>query len=115
MRPIAGIGFKAEHFGDAVSCVASGLWFEAHAENYMVEGGPRLAMLEALRNSHPLSLHGVGLSLAADADPDMRHVARLKMLADRFELSSSPSIWRGRPGAACIIPACCHFLAPARR
>ena len=80
-----GIGFKAEHFGDAVSCVASGLWFEVHAENYMVEGGPRLAMLEALRNSHPLSLHGVGLSLAADADPDMRHVARLKMLVDRFE------------------------------
>jgi uncharacterized protein (UPF0276 family) len=85
MRPSAGIGFKAEHFGDAVSCVASGLWFEVHAENYMVEGGPRLAMLEALRNSHPLSLHGVGLSLAADADPDMRHVARLKMMVDRFE------------------------------
>jgi uncharacterized protein (UPF0276 family) len=57
MRPRAGTGFKAEHFGDAVSCVASGLWFEVHAENYLVEGGPRLAMPEALRKSHPLSLH----------------------------------------------------------
>ena len=85
MRPTAGIGFKAEHFDEAANCVASGLWFEAHAENYMVEGGPRLAMLEALRSAHPLSLHGVGLSLAADADPDTRHVARLKMLVDRFE------------------------------
>jgi len=85
MRPTAGIGFKAEHFDEAASCPASGLWFEAHAENYMVEGGPRLAMLEALRAVRPLSLHGVGLSLAADADPDMRHLARLKTLVDRFE------------------------------
>ena len=85
MRPSAGIGFKAEHCGDAVGSIASGLWFEVHAENYMVEGGPRLAMLETLRSAHPVSLHGVGLSLAADADPDMRHVARLKMLVDRFE------------------------------
>jgi uncharacterized protein len=84
MRPHAGIGFKAEHFDEAVSCLASGLWFEAHAENYMVEGGPRIAMLDALRSAHPLSLHGVGLSLAADANPDMRHVARLKVLVDRF-------------------------------
>ncbi len=34
MRPTAGIGFKAEHFDEAMSCLASGLWFEAHAENY---------------------------------------------------------------------------------
>ncbi len=85
MKPTAGIGFKAEHFDEAANCPASGLWFEAHAENYMVEGGPRLAMLEALRAARPLSLHGVGLSLAADADPDMHHVARLKMLVDRFK------------------------------
>ncbi len=100
MRPTAGIGFKPEHFDEAVSCLASGLWFEAHAENYMVDGGPKLAMLQALRNAHPLSLHGVGLSLAADADPDMRHVARLKTLVDRFEpfvVSEhlAWSMWRG--------------------
>ena len=100
MRPTAGIGFKAEHFDEAVGCLASGLWFEAHAENYMVQGGPRLAMLEALRSAHPLSLHGVGLSLAGDVDPDMQHVLRLKMLVDRFEpfLVSEHlawSAWRG--------------------
>ena len=31
----------------------------------MVDGGPRLAWLEAIRRDKPLSLHGVGLSLAA--------------------------------------------------
>ena len=85
MRSTAGIGFKPEHFDEAVRCLASGLWFEVHAENYMVEGGPRLAMLSALRDAYPLSLHGVGLSLAADASPDPAHLRRLKALVDRFE------------------------------
>ncbi len=83
--PTAGLGFKAQHFEPALADPAAGLWFEVHAENYMVAGGPRLAMLEALRQERPLSLHGVGLSLAADADPDADHLARLKRLADRFE------------------------------
>jgi uncharacterized protein (UPF0276 family) len=61
------------------------MWFEVHAENYMVAGGPRLACLETIRRRHPLSLHGVGLSLAADAEPDPAHVARLRDLVDRFE------------------------------
>ena len=31
-----------------------GLWFEVHPENYMVDGGPRLAWLEAVRQRHPV-------------------------------------------------------------
>ena len=50
----------------------------------MVEGGPRLAWLEAIRERHPLSLHGVGLSLAAASPPDEAHLARLCRLVRRF-------------------------------
>jgi hypothetical protein len=85
MTPAAGVGFKAEHFDEALAAPAAGLWFEVHAENYMVEGGPRLAMLEAVRSERPLSLHGVGLSLAGAAPPDPDHLARLKRLVDRYE------------------------------
>ena len=85
MTPTAGLGFKPIHFEEALAAPAAGLWFEAHPENYMVEGGPRLAMLEALRGRRPLSLHGVGLSLAGAAEPDRAHLARLKRLCDRFE------------------------------
>jgi hypothetical protein len=87
MTPAAGVGFKAEHFDEAVASSAAGLWFEVHAENYMVDGGPRLAMLGAVRSERPLSLHGVGLSLAGAAPPDEEHLARLKRLVDRFEPS----------------------------
>ncbi len=81
----AGLGLKPQHFDEALACPAEGLWFEVHPENYMVDGGPRLAWLQAIRGNHPLSLHGVALSLAADADPDPRHLDRLAQLVDRFE------------------------------
>ena len=85
MTPAAGLGFKPRHFGEALSSPAVGLWFEVHAENYMVDGGPRLAMLEELRRERPLSLHGVGLSLGSVSEPDIEHLAALKRLVHRFE------------------------------
>lgn len=84
-EPTVGLGLKAQHYEDALACSATGLWFEVHAENYMVSGGPRLAWLEAIRHEKPLSLHGVGLSLAGDVSPDAEHLARLRTLIDRYE------------------------------
>ena len=60
-------------------------WWEVHPENYLADGGPRLAWLDAIRSRHPVSLHGVSLSLAADAPPDETHLARLAHLARRIE------------------------------
>jgi uncharacterized protein (UPF0276 family) len=99
----AGIGFKPEHFAEAMSAPAEGLWFEVHAENYMVEGGPRIAMLQSLRGRRPLSLHGVGLSLASSETPDPAHLAALKRLCDRFEpaLVSEHLAW-SRFGELCF-------------
>jgi len=51
----------------------------------MVPGGSRPAMLEAMRNARPLSLHGVGLSLAGADRPDSCHLSQLRQLVDRFE------------------------------
>ncbi len=85
MTPAAGIGFKPQHFREVLASPAAGLWFEVHAENYMVDGGPRLAILESLRERFALSLHGVGMSLAGAAEPDAEHLAALKRLADRFQ------------------------------
>ena len=84
MAPTAGLSFKPTYFPEALAAPAAGLWFEVHPENYMVAGGPRLAMLEALRAARPLSLHGVGLSLAGADLPNPVHLDRLKALCDRF-------------------------------
>lgn len=81
----AGLGLKPAHYDDAVACAAEGLWFEVHPENYMVAGGPRLRWLDAVRAAHPVSLHGVSLSLAGDAAPDAGHLRRLAELVRRVE------------------------------
>lgn len=87
--PTAGLSLKPQHFAEAQACPAvgahDGLWFEVHPENYMVDGGPRLMWLERIRQSKPLSLHGVGMSLAGDERPDAGHLARFRALIDRFE------------------------------
>lgn len=80
----AGLGLKPAHFEAALESKAPGLWFELHPENYLVDGGPRLAWLDALRQAHPLSLHGVSMSLAGDAPPPSQ-VAALKQLVDRVQ------------------------------
>lgn len=102
--PTAGLGLKPQHYAEAESCAAvgaqTGLWFEVHPENYMVEGGPRLHWLERVRRSRPLSLHGVGLSLAGDERPDREHLRRFRALIDRFEpfVISEHLAWSRRGG-----------------
>ncbi len=97
----AGLGLKPQHYDAALACPAEGLWFEVHPENYMVAGGPRLAWLEAIRARCPISLHGVALSLAADAESDPAHLARLAVLARRIEpaLISEHLAWSAWRGA----------------
>lgn len=89
-----GLGLKAEYYEDANAYEAPGLWFEVHPENYMV-AGPRLTWLEAIAERHPLSLHGVSLSLAADQLPDVEHLYRLRALVNRVrpQLISEHLAW----------------------
>ncbi len=81
----AGLGLKPEHADAACRTRAEGLWFEVHAENHLVDGGTRLAWLEAVRAHHPVALHGVSLSLAGHEPPDGEHLARLAALVRRLE------------------------------
>ena len=103
-RPTAGVSLKPAHYADAEACAAvgrqAGLWFEVHPENYMVAGGPRLHWLHRVRDRHPLSLHGVGLSLAGDERPDPDHLGGFRSLIDRFEpfLVSEHLAWSRRDG-----------------
>lgn len=101
MALTAGVSFKPQHLADALAAAAPGLFFEVHAENYMAPGGPRLAALSALAERVPISLHGVGLSLAADEPPDAAHLARWTALVNRFQpaLVSEHLAWSARRGA----------------
>ncbi|MEM7025404.1 MAG: DUF692 domain-containing protein, partial [Pseudomonadota bacterium] len=81
----AGVGLKAQHYHDILGGSPEIGWFEIHAENYMGEGGPPHHYLERIRETYPLSLHGVGLSIGAARPLDQDHLKRLKAVNDRYE------------------------------
>jgi uncharacterized protein (UPF0276 family) len=96
----AGVGLKGVHAARILDERPKVGFFEVHAENYMVAGGPRPAVLEAIRTAYPLSIHGVGLSLGGAARPDAAHLAELRALVDRFEpgLVSEHIAWSAHDG-----------------
>lgn len=81
---LPGVGFKPEHF-TAIRDGAQGIgFFEVHAENYLGAGGLPHAQLTALRADHPLSIHGVGLSIGGARGLDTAHLDRVRRLCDRY-------------------------------
>jgi uncharacterized protein len=81
----AGVGLKPQHFRDALVAGDKVGFFEVHAENYMVDGGPFHQALACVRERHPLSLHGVGLSIGGERPLDEAHLDRLVALVQRYE------------------------------
>jgi len=81
----AGAGFRTAHTQDILDHKTKCAWFEVHPENYLVDGGPRLQVLERLCLDFPVSFHGLALSLAGFERPDKTHLKALKTLIERFE------------------------------
>lgn len=84
----AGLGLKPEHFHDICSTWPDLGFFEIHAENYLVAGGPLHHYLTRIRERYALSIHGVGLSIGGEAPPDRDHLARLALLLERYQPES---------------------------
>lgn len=84
----AGLGLKTEHFTQVLETGPDIGFFEVHAENYMVAGGPFHHYLGLIREQYPLSLHGVGLSIGGEGALDRDHLARLATLIERYQPQS---------------------------
>ncbi|WP_298874533.1 DUF692 domain-containing protein [uncultured Bradyrhizobium sp.] len=82
---VAGTSFKHEHLAAILDDGPQRGFFEVHAENYMGAGGPPHRMLERLRRDHPLSLHGVCMSIGGPAPLDRAHLARFRSLIARYQ------------------------------
>ena len=96
----AGVGLKQHHVEHALAARDPDLWFEVHTENYMVAGGPRLAQLRRIRETFPVSFHGVGASLGGPAPPEPRHLSAVRRLVDEFDpvLVSEHAVWSSADG-----------------
>lgn len=84
LPPRAGLGLKPVHFQVILETLPQIGFFEVHAENYLVAGGPFHHYLGRIRERYPLSLHGVGLSIGAEGPLDVAHLDALAALIDRY-------------------------------
>lgn len=86
-----GLGLRAVHYDDFLGETRVPGDFvpvdfvEVISENYMIEGGRPLRILEQVRERHPVILHGVSMSIGSAGGLDGEHLSRLKALADRIE------------------------------
>lgn len=96
----AGIGLRFQHHQALLESRSDVAWLEVHTENYM-GGGEPLRCLDAIRQDHPISLHGVGLSLGSAEGLDRAHLERIRQVAERIEpgLMSEHLAWSVVGGA----------------
>ena len=82
---LAGTSFKPQHMQAILAEPRLRCFFEIHAENYMGAGGPPHRALEAIRRDHPVSLHGVCMSIGGPRPLDAAHLKRFRALVQRYE------------------------------
>jgi uncharacterized protein len=80
-----GLGLRPQHYEEILEGNPAIDWFEIISENYMIEGGQPLYMLDRIRERYPIVMHGVSLSIASTAPFDMDYLRALKALAERVQ------------------------------
>ena len=78
-----GLGLRVPHYDHILAETPPTGWFEIIAENYMVEGGRPLEILEAIMAQYQVVMHGVGLYPGNASGLDFEHLRRLKKLVRR--------------------------------
>jgi len=79
-----GVGLRRPHYVHVLDARPAMDWFEVIAENFMVEGGRPLEVLEGVRANYPIVLHGVSLSLGSTDPLNRAYLRQLAQLARRF-------------------------------
>ena len=95
-----GLGLRPVHFQDFLTRTVPVDFVEVISENFMVDGGRPLHVLDQVRERHPVILHGVSMSIGDPAGLDRDYLARLRRLADRIDplWVSDHLCWTGTGG-----------------
>jgi uncharacterized protein (UPF0276 family) len=80
-----GLGLRTPHYGDFLSQPQPVDWLEIITDNYLVEGGRPLVVLDQIRRDYPMAMHGVAMSIGAAGALDLHYLAQVKRLADRVQ------------------------------
>ncbi|TNE33844.1 MAG: DUF692 domain-containing protein [Alphaproteobacteria bacterium] len=80
-----GLGLRRTHYADFLDGDVPVDFIEVISENYMVDGGKPLRVLEQLRERHPVILHGVSMSVGSASGLDRDYLDKLKRLERRID------------------------------
>lgn len=80
-----GLGLRTQHYHDFLSTHQPVDWLEILSDNYMVDGGKPLVMLDKIREIYPMVMHGVSLSIGSVKGVDENYLKKLKALERRVQ------------------------------
>jgi len=80
-----GVGLRRCHYGQVIEGRPRMDWFEVISENFMVEGGRPIEVLERVREHYPVVMHGVSLSIGSTDPLNRKYLKELAELAERCE------------------------------
>ncbi len=78
-----GIGLRIPHYQHILEKKPVVDWFEIISENYMIDGGRPLAILDQILEQYKVVQHGVSLYLGSAQPLNPEHLRRLKLLTRR--------------------------------
>ncbi len=84
-NPGFGLGLRTTHYPDFQRQRQPLDWLEVVTDNFLVEGGRPLKMLDFIRRDYPLVMHGVAMSLGSADGLNLAYVQQVKQLAKRME------------------------------
>ena len=80
-----GLGLRTQHYNDFLNARQPVDWLEIISDNFMVNGGKPLAILDRIRADYPMTMHGVSMSIGSVNGLDENYLKRLKALELRIE------------------------------
>jgi len=78
-----GIGLRVPHYRHILSKKPTVDWFEIISENYMVDAGRPLHVLDQILEQYQIVQHGVSMYFGSVTRRDSEHIKRLKRLVKR--------------------------------
>lgn len=78
-----GIGLRVPHYRHILSRKPAVDWFEIISENYMLDAGRPLSILDQILEQYQVVQHGVSMYFGSVTRQDPQHIKRLKQLVKR--------------------------------
>ena len=86
-QPDAGpsLGLRTQHYQDFLRAPQQVDWLEIISDNYLLDGGKPLVLLDQIRAHYPIVMHGIAMSIGASQRVGDAYLQRVKALADRLQ------------------------------